>query len=141
MERMPARTAVGGFVAASTVTANTVARHLELGKQGEYLAANYLSDLGFVVLSRNWRCREGELDLVVTDGHTVVVCEVKTRSGLRFGDPAEAVTKDKIMRIRRVTGAWLRTFHVGWCRIRFDVIAICVPPRGDSQLRHIVGAF
>jgi len=130
-----------GSDSTAMVVPPTTARHLALGKQGEYLAARHLSELGFVLLSRNWRCREGELDLVVTDGQTIVICEVKTRSGSRFGDPAEAVTKDKRTRIKRVTGEWLRTFHVGWCRIRFDVIAVYVPPGEDVRLRHIVGAF
>jgi putative endonuclease len=118
-----------------------VARHLVLGKQGEYLADAYLRKLGFVVLSRNWRCRQGEIDLVVSDGKRVVFCEVKTRSGTRFGDPAEAVTPEKRARIRRMAMEWMRTFHLGWCRIRFDVIAICVPPGADPWLRHIKDAF
>ena len=54
----------------------------ELGRHGEDVAAQYLAERGMVVLSRNWRCREGELDLVATDRKRLVVCEVKTRSGL-----------------------------------------------------------
>jgi putative endonuclease len=67
----------------------------ELGRRGEDLAASYLESHGLVVLSRNWRCREGELDLVLTDGEQVVVCEVKTRAGTGFGTPAEAVDDEK----------------------------------------------
>ena len=52
----------------------------DLGRRGENLAADYLTERGLVVLSRNWRCRDGELDIVATDGSTLVVCEVKTRS-------------------------------------------------------------
>jgi putative endonuclease len=115
--------------------------HLWLGRRGEDLAARHLAKIGFVVLSKNWRCREGELDVVATDGRTLVVCEVKTRTGTRFGDPAEAVTADKMARIRRLTGKWLSVHRVGWCRIRFDVIAICLPRDGAVQLRHIEGAF
>lgn len=117
------------------------ARHLELGRKGEDLAARHLAKIGFVVLSKNWRCREGELDVVATDGRTLVVCEVKTRSGTRFGDPAEAVTAEKMARIRRLTSQWLSVHRVGWCRIRFDVIAIHLPPDGEVRLRHIEGAF
>jgi putative endonuclease len=115
--------------------------HLRLGRRGEQLAATHLQKLGFVVLSKNWRCREGELDLVVTDGRTLVVCEVKTRAGTNFGDPAEAITADKVARIRRITARWLSTFRVGWCPIRFDVIAVYAPPGGEVRLRHIPGAF
>jgi putative endonuclease len=123
------------------VVAGGRASHMRLGRTGEDLAARHLAKLGFVVLSRNWRCREGELDVVATDGRTLVVCEVKTRTGPKFGDGAEAVTADKMARIRRLTGRWLSVHRVGWCRIRFDVISICLPESGDAQLRHIEGAF
>jgi putative endonuclease len=119
----------------------TGAPHLRLGREGEDLAARHLEGLGFVILSRNWRCREGELDLVVTDGSLLVVCEVKTRSGTDFGDPAEAVTDEKIARIRRITGQWLRVARIGWCRLRFDVISISRVPGEPARLRHFPGAF
>jgi putative endonuclease len=117
------------------------ARHLALGRLGEDLAAKHLEGLGLVVLSRNWRCREGELDLVATDGTTLVVCEVKTRSGSRFGLPAEAVTEEKVGRIRRLANQWLRTFKVGWCPIRFDVVSIIAPAGEPPSVTHIAGAF
>ena len=67
----------------------------ELGRRGEDEAVRYLEQRGLVVLSRNWRCRDGELDVVAVDGDRLVVCEVKTRSGTRFGEPAEAVTRSQ----------------------------------------------
>ncbi|MBB3052133.1 putative endonuclease [Prauserella isguenensis] len=115
--------------------------HLDLGRRGEDLAARYLTERGLIVLSRNWRCREGELDIVATDRSTLVVCEVKTRSGRRFGEPAEAVTEDKQARIRRITSRWLSEFQVGWCPIRFDVLSVDCPPGGEPTVRHIPGAF
>ncbi|PXY28329.1 YraN family protein [Prauserella muralis] len=114
---------------------------LALGRRGEDLAAEHLRQRGLVVLSRNWRCREGELDLVATDGRTLIVCEVKTRSGPAYGQPAEAVTADKRSRIRRLAGRWLTDHRVAWCEIRFDVIAIDWPPGGGAFVRHIEGAF
>ena len=69
-----------------------------LGKRGEDLAADYLAGAGVVVLSRNWRCRDGELDLVATDGERLIVCEVKTRSGTGYGEPSEGVTPAKAAR-------------------------------------------
>jgi putative endonuclease len=126
----------------STVAARPAAApHLGLGRRGEQLAARHLQKLGFVVLSRNWRCREGELDIVATDGRTLVVCEVKTRAGQNFGDPAEAVTEEKIARIRRITGQWLRAFSLGWCPVRFDVIAVLASPGGELRLEHFPEAF
>jgi putative endonuclease len=71
----------------------------------------------------------------------LVVCEVKTRSGTGYGEPAEAVTAAKAARIRRVTAQWLRTYRVGWCEIRFDVLAVLCPPDGPVTVEHIQGAF
>jgi putative endonuclease len=113
----------------------------ELGRRGEDLAADYLAGTGLVVLSRNWRCREGEVDLIATDGQRLVVCEVKTRSGTGYGEPSEGVTPAKAARIRRVTAAWLRAYQVGWCEIRFDVLAVLCPQQGPVTVEHLQGAF
>jgi putative endonuclease len=115
-------------------------RH-RLGRYGEELAATYLTDRGLVVLSRNWRCRDGELDVVATDGRSLIVCEVKTRTTADFGDPAEFVTPAQMTRIRRATQAWLRRYRVGWCEIRFDVFTVLWPASGEPRLRHLRGAF
>ncbi|MGH3911126.1 MAG: YraN family protein [Pseudonocardiaceae bacterium] len=112
-----------------------------LGRWGEDLAADYLTAAGLVVLSRNWRCREGELDLVATDRERLIVCEVKTRSGTGYGEPSEGVTPAKAARIRRITASWLRAHRVGWCEIRFDVLAVLCPPDGPATLEHLRGAF
>lgn len=113
----------------------------DLGRRGEDLAVDYLTERGLVVLSRNWRCRDGELDVVATDGRALVVCEVKTRTTGDFGDPAEFVTPTKILRVRRATQAWLRRYRVGWCEIRFDVVAVLWPAGAGPRLRHLRGAF
>jgi putative endonuclease len=118
-----------------------VATKDELGRRGEDLAVEYLQRRGLVVLSRNWRCRDGELDVVATDRTLLVVCEVKTRSGTGFGDPAEAVTHFKAARIRRITQAWLAAHRVRWCEIRFDVVAVLAPPDGPVSLQHYESAF
>jgi putative endonuclease len=113
----------------------------ELGRRGEDLAADYLAGIGLVVLVRNWRCREGEVDLIATDGQRLVVCEVKTRSGTCYGEPSEGVTPAKAARIRRITAAWLRAYRVGWCEIRFDVLAVLCPQDGPVTVEHLQGAF
>lgn len=113
----------------------------ELGRRGEDLAARYLTDRGLVLLARNWRCREGEIDLVATDAERLVVCEVKTRSGTRFGEPAESVTPRKAMRIRRVTQAWLAAHRLPWCEVRFDVLAVLLEPGRPATVRHFEAAF
>lgn len=101
----------------------------------------YLEQRGLVVLSRNWRCRDGEIDVVATDADRLVVCEVKTRSGTRFGEPAEAVTTRKVIRIRRVTQAWLAAHQVRWCEVRFDVVAVLVEPGRPVTVQHYQAAF
>jgi putative endonuclease len=112
-----------------------------LGRRGEDLAAHYLEQRGLVVLSRNWRCRHGEIDLVATDTRRLVVCEVKTRSGTRYGEPAEAVDRRKAARIRRVTQSWLAAHHVRWCEIRFDVVAVVLEPGRPVAVQHYEAAF
>ena len=77
------------------------------------------------MVERNWRCREGEIDLIARKGTTVVFCEVKTRSSDAFGTPAEAVTAAKRARIRRLATIWLsRQTDRRRGRIRFDVAAV-----------------
>jgi putative endonuclease len=112
-----------------------------LGRRGEDLAAQFLERQGLVVLSRNWRCRHGELDLVATDADKLVVCEVKTRSGTRYGEPAEAVDGRKAARIRRVTQAWLAAHRVCWVEIRFDVLAVVAEPGRPVTVQHYRAAF
>jgi putative endonuclease len=119
------------------------ARRQTLGQRGEKVAAEYVEQqLGCTVLARNWRCREGELDIVAYDGEHVVVCEVKTRSGLGFGEPAEAITRDKMIRIKRLARKWLSEYRVPPNRsVRFDVIGVLIPPGGRPLVQHIPGAF
>ncbi|MFC0543696.1 YraN family protein [Kutzneria chonburiensis] len=114
----------------------------ELGRQGEDLAAFFLEGQGLVVLSRNWRCPEGELDIVAVDARgRLVVCEVKTRSGTAFGKPAEAVDYVKATRIRRVTHRWRAAHRIRYCDTRFDIISILWPGHGPARLEHLRGAF
>ena len=96
-----------------------------LGISGEDLAAAWYEARGYSVLARNWRCREGELDLVVANGRQLVFAEVKTRTTDAFGIPAEAVTRTKQARIRRLAARWLEDDAPMAPRsIRFDVVAI-----------------
>lgn len=95
-----------------------------LGAEGEDLSAAWYEAHGYRVLARNWRCRRGELDLVLHRGGTIVFCEVKTRSSLAFGSPLEAVTPVKRRRIRRLAAAWLSETGSHAAEIRFDVAAV-----------------
>ncbi|HMS89056.1 MAG: YraN family protein [Acidimicrobiales bacterium] len=99
---------------------------LRLGAAGEDLAAAWYESNGYRILARNWRCREGEIDLVCLRDRVVVICEVKTRSSDAFGHPAEAVTPAKQQRLRVLAGRWLED-GAGGLRprsVRFDVAAV-----------------
>jgi putative endonuclease len=112
-----------------------VSRARELGARGERLAAEWYATRGYQVVARNWRCRDGELDLVVARPGELVFCEVKTRSSDRFGVPAEAVTPAKQRRLRRLAAQFLAAGGAagatgagpgsrGGRRLRFDVVAV-----------------
>jgi putative endonuclease len=120
-----------------------VVNRAELGAWGEQRAAEHFVARGATVLARNWRCREGELDLVVRerDG-TVVFCEVKTRSGVGFGVPAEAVTRQKARRIHGLACRWLLDHRPpGPVELRFDVIALVKQAGLEPELVHLEAAF
>lgn len=95
-----------------------------LGAAGEAAVAAWYQSAGYRVLDRNWRCEEGEIDLVCRRGGTVVVCEVKTRSTTAFGSPFEAVTASKRMRLRGLGARWLREHTVRCEHVRFDVAGV-----------------
>jgi putative endonuclease len=112
------------------------------GAYGERLAAVYLERVGMTVLERNWRCSDGEIDLIASDGDVIVFCEVKTRSGLAFGHPAEAVVRAKASRLRRLAVRWLAEHDSHWREVRFDVVGVLRPPNGDApSVTHLRGAF
>lgn len=104
----------------------------DVGKVGEQLAMQVLQDQGYRVLDRNWRGRQGELDAIALDGNVLVCVEVKTRSSLRFGHPADGVTPKKVAALRRLTGQWLAENRQrpelrgvrGLREVRIDVIAV-----------------
>jgi putative endonuclease len=99
--------------------------HLELGRRGEALAAAAYEQRGYRIVARNWRSgRAGELDLVLTTRRVLVVCEVKTRSSVAFGVPAEAVDWRKQARIRGLTLAYVAAHDIRPATIRFDVASV-----------------
>lgn len=108
-----------------------------LGRYGEALAERCLVEQGMVVLDRNWRCELGEVDLVARDGDTLVVCEVKTRRGLGTGGPLEAVTPDKLARLRRLAGRWVESHGVHPAAVRIDVVGVLRSGTGRTTVEHL----
>jgi putative endonuclease len=108
-----------------------------VGRRGEDLALRWLVQHGAREVDRNWRCRDGELDLVVRDGDELVFVEVKTRTSTAFGHPAEAVTARKVARLRRLAAAWLAAHEVRADRVRIDVVAVLSEPGRPARLEHL----
>jgi len=111
----------------------------ELGRRGEELAARFLERAGLVVVERNWRCRHGEIDLVAKDGDELVFVEVKTRSGLGYGHPFEAITPVKLARLRRLAGLWCLAHAGGAASIRIDAVAVVASRSGEPTVEHLRG--
>ena len=117
----------------------TTASRQALGAYGEDVAARYLAEAGMVLLDRNWRCGEGEIDLVLLDGRVLVVCEVKTRTSYLCGTPHEAITDAKLDRLRRLGQAWMREHRVTPEETRVDLAAVLRPARGPAEVDHVPG--
>jgi putative endonuclease len=118
----------------------TAASRQALGAYGENLAARLLThEQGMVLLDRNWRCSEGELDLVLRDGDVLVACEVKTRRGQGSGSPHEAVDDVRLERLHRLVWRWADEHDVHPQEARVDLVAVLRPRRGAAILDHVRG--
>ncbi len=111
-----------------------------LGQTGEDAAVAFLAARGMVVVTRNWRCRYGEVDIIARDGDALVFCEVKTRSGTGFGGPLAAITPAKQARLRRLVALYLA--EVGGHRgpIRIDALGLLSAPGGRFEVAHVRAA-
>ena len=111
----------------------------EIGALVEQLAVEHLSSLGLVVLARNWRCRYGELDIIATDeaNRTAVFVEVKTRTTDQFAGVEQAVTPDKVRRLRRLAGLWLAGQDGSCATVRIDVIGVRIGSQRSPEITHV----
>ena len=112
-----------------------------LGRRGEEKAVEFLESRGWRVVDRNWRCREGEIDIVAVepDGRTLVVVEVKSRSGLGFGAPLETITYAKACRLRRLAALYVRQSGLRPSVIRVDAVGVLWPRGGECQFSYARG--
>ena len=110
--------------------------HRRLGVYGEDRVLRWYLDRDHRLLERNWRCADGEIDLILERDDCVVFCEVKTRSSNRFGTPAEAVGRDKQRRLRHLAVLWLAGSGRRFDHIRFDVAAVT-----SGRIQVVEGAF
>ena len=111
------------------------------GNRYELVAARYLFERGYKILTRQYRCPYGEIDLIATDGKVIVFVEVKGRQSTRYGFAQEAVDQRKQRRIWHCARHFLWSQGKSQSLCRFDVIAIQEPILGQHEIQHIVGAF
>lgn len=110
----------------------------ELGKLGEDFAAEWFSKNGYLVLSRNWRGKKVELDLVLAKNDMLIFVEVKTRSSISFGYPAEAVTKANLKNIKSAAMQWLSVNKFKAIGFRIDIMSLQFDGK-EFTVNHLVG--
>lgn len=113
----------------------------DLGRRGEDLASAFLVEAGLTLVERNWRCGQGEIDIVARDGNETVFVEVKTRAGLGYGHPLESITAQKLARLRRLAAAWCEAHPGEFERIRIDAVAVIAPRAGTVSIEHLTRVF
>jgi putative endonuclease len=113
----------------------------DLGIMGEEAALSFLSQLGYRLLEKNYRCRLGEIDLIMQDGKALVFIEVKARRSTFYGVPQEAVGIVKQAKIRRVAEQYIQYKGEEDCQPRFDVVAVRYQKSGNCTIEHFKNAF
>ena len=108
----------------------------EIGKLGENLATKYLKQNKYVILDRNFRCKQGEIDIIAIDSKQIIFVEVKTRTNLSYGNPSEAVHKLKRLHMKKVAKYYLYINNITKIPIRFDVIEIYIKNQ-KYKINHI----
>lgn len=111
----------------------------DLGAAGEERATRYLIDHGYEILDRNWRCPQGEIDIVAAQGQVLAIVEVKTRRSTAFGHPFEAIDARKRRRLWQLAHAWMERHsdQVRGKKIRLDAIGVIGPDPDAGQLEHL----
>ncbi|WP_341394820.1 YraN family protein [Arthrobacter sp. G119Y2] len=108
-----------------------------LGRHGEDLAAGYLAAAGIEVIDRNWRCPDGEIDLVGIENGTLVIVEVKTRSSLDYGHPLEAITPAKLARLYLLASRWRTAQERRFTGFRVDAVSVVDDGAGTPVIEHL----
>lgn len=114
-------------------------QNASVGRYGERVAERFLAARGMEVLDRNWRCRAGEVDLVLRDGDTLVICEVKARHDAGREHPVAAVSDAKVERLHLLALLWQEDRGVRIEQVRLDVVGVLLPRRGAAVVDHVRG--
>ena len=110
----------------------------EKGDLGELIALKYLTKSGAEIIEKNYKIKTGDIDIIAKIDNELVFIEVKSRSNIRYGYPAEAVNYKKIKKISNVARYYILMNHFNDVPIRFDVIEIYF---NENKINHIVNAF
>jgi len=111
------------------------------GQQGEQMAAQFLLRQGYRIAQQNYRCREGEIDIIAWDGPTLVFIEVKTKGQTMFGAPQAMVDGHKQKKMVHVAMVYVQRHRLQDVNLRFDVVAITLFPGAPPEVTHVLGAF
>jgi putative endonuclease len=117
-----------------------MAKHLELGLQGEELARLFLEEKGYKVVAQNWRFKHKEIDLIALDGSFLVVIEVKTRSSTKHGNLEDFISYQKVNFLADAANAYIEKL-LGDFEIRFDVVSIIMEGDKEPLIVHVESAF
>jgi putative endonuclease len=117
-------------------------RNQVIGLFGETRIAELCQHRGDEVVERNWRAREGEIDLITLDSQGVFhFVEVKTRSSMAFGHPFDAITPAKLLRMQRLALGWLVTHDCFGCEYQIDIASVLVNPDGSHTIEYRAGVL
>ncbi|MCI8519004.1 MAG: YraN family protein [Clostridia bacterium] len=106
------------------------------GKTGETIASDYLDGIGYRLLHKNFRCKQGEIDLIAKDGEDIVFIEVKTRRSTNYGEAREAVNREKIRHIMKTAMYYLYMTRQETAFVRIDVIEVYLM-HGEVRINHL----
>lgn len=116
-----------------------MAEHNELGRKGEQVVVDYLEKKGYRIVERNWSFSGYEIDIVSEDDGFIVFVEVKTRKSAEWGNPGDAVNKQRMRRMIRAASHYLKKHHIDK-PARFDIVSLVWNER-QFELEHIEDAF
>ena len=117
-----------------------MARHNDIGVQGENKANDYLLEKGYKILERNWRSGKAEIDIIAKEKDILIFIEVKTRTNTIFGEPEDFVDSKKIKFLTSAAGDYMREINYEW-EVRFDIISIIIKSSKTTRIKHIEDAF
>lgn len=112
----------------------------DVGKYGEDRAAEFLTRLGYELIERNWRGSGGEIDIIARDRDCFVFAEVKTRTRTGFGHPFEAITSQKLQRMRKLVALWCQSKQLAGCKVRLDAVSVLLLD-GRVHIEHLKQVF